>query len=143
MAERSNRVRSAIRAAHAAVPEAAAVIEAYLDMVEARCVALSAEDPYRALVLDLHETMVRVDSGVLADVARVEVGRLELARAQAVRDTAVATDRAEARSIWKTLLTPQALAILIPLLFGSGSIGGIIAKHYFPVEVQQAQEATP
>lgn len=115
---RPARVRQALRAVHAAQPEAAATLEAYLDDVEERVGQLRAEDPYRALVLDLHETMVRVDSGLLADVARIEAGRTETARYAAER-------AAKSRSV----LTPQALAALLPLLLGSGGVGGLIARY--------------
>lgn len=129
MVDRPAAIRRSLRVLHAASPEAAAAVEGYLDNVERRNVALSAEDPYRALVLDLHATMVRVDSGVLADVARIEVERLELAKAEATARTAETVDRTEARGVWKSLLSPQVLAILLPLLLGSGGIGGLIMRY--------------
>lgn len=119
---RPARVRQALRAVHATQPEAAATLESYLDDVEERVGQLRAEDPYRALVLDLHETMVRVDSGLLADVARIEAGRVETTRLAAERD-------AKRPSVVAALTTPQALAVLLPLLLGSGGIGGLIVRY--------------
>jgi len=119
---RTPRVRQALRAVHATQPEAAATIEAYIDGIEARVVQLSAEDPYRVLVLDLHGTMVQVNSGLLADMARVEAGRVEIAR--------LAAERAlKAPGLLAALTTPQALTVLLPLLLGSGGLGGLIVRY--------------
>lgn len=92
--------------------------------MEQRVAQLRAEDPYRSLVLDLHETMVRVDSGLLADVARIEAARTETARFNAERD-------AKRPSVVGALVTPQSLAIILPLLLGSGGIGGLIVRYVF------------
>lgn len=122
-------VRTALRALHAVVPEAAACVEGYLDAVEGRCAALSAEDPYRALVMDLHATMVRVDSGLLADVARIELARIELARAEHAENAAEAADRVDARGVWKGVLSPQVVIAMLTLALGSGGIGGLIVRY--------------
>lgn len=138
MEPRPPRVRAALRAFHTAFPTEAALVEAHLDALAQRCVQLSAEDPYRALVLDLHETMVQVNSGVLADIARVEVERLEVAKADALQRAAEAAERVEARNVWKALATPQVAITLITLLLGSGGLGGMIVQHFFPVAVGAA-----
>lgn len=130
MVNRPAALRRALRAAHTAAPEAATTIEAYLDEVERRNAALSAEDPYRALVLDLHATLVRVDSGLLADVARIEAERLELAKLDAQARAAAANDRTDARSVWKAVLSPPVLIVLLPLLLGSGGLGGLIVRYF-------------
>jgi hypothetical protein len=145
---RSQAIRAALRAAYAALPEGAAVLEAYIDELEKQVVALSADDPYRALVLDLHTTMVRVDSGLLADVARIEAGRLEVRKAELARDAALAADRQDARGVWKAVLSPKVLVVLLPLLFGSTGLGGLIAHYVFadstapPAQVEKAKEAS-
>jgi hypothetical protein len=125
-------VRAALRVLHTAAPEAAARVEGYLDDVERRCAALSADDPYRALVMDLHATMVRVDSGLLADVARIELARLEHARAEHARHAADAADRLDARGVWKGALSPQVVIAVLTLILGSGGIGGLVARYLIP-----------
>lgn len=130
MADRPANIRAALRVLHAAAPEAAARVEGYIDDTEHRVTALSAEDPYRALVLDLHATMVRVDSGLLADVAKIELARLEHARVQAGRATAEAADRLDARGVWKAVLTPQVVVALLTLLLGSGGLGAVLMQRF-------------
>lgn len=119
------KVRAAIRSLHQSAPEAAALVERWVEAQEQRITVLQSEDPFRALVLALADAMSR--SNALVDDVRTSIlGKL--VQAEVLREERRLIEvkaEAERTQTIRGVLSQPAVIALISVL--SAVLTGIIA----------------
>jgi hypothetical protein len=115
-------VRDALRTLHGAAPEATALVEEQLDMLEQQITLHTSEDAFRAFVLSqaqqtgvIQALLQRLDTSVLAELVRADAARAET-------DRLAAAERAERAMTTKQVLSQPvvlgSVAILSTLMTG-------------------------
>ena len=107
------RVRAIVRSLHRSSPEAATAIEEWIDLQEARIIVFQSDDPVKALVLALADSMSR--SNTLVDDVRNSM-LVPLARAEAAREERrlqeTRTEAERVQTVRGVLSQPAVIAVI-------------------------------
>ena len=119
------RVRIALRTLHQAAPEAAGIVEHWVDLQETRMATLEHNDPFRALVMAMVDSMSR-NSTLIEDVRHsvlVPLAQAEEAKEQ--RKLIEARNETERNTTLRGVLSQPTVVALVGVL--SAVLTGLIA----------------